>query len=620
MADARISALTQATTLTGAELVPLVQGGTTKQASARLLVGAGNTVATIAAMTALTGMADGQVAQPLGYYAAGDGGGGPPRYWSAASTATHNGGSVLRPDSAPAAGRWLASTSHIWRPEEFGAKGDASTDDVTTFQAAVTAMSSGSTLFVSKNHKITAALSIADKSRIRITGPGRIFLSGAATGAYIFQLSGTVDDLEIDSLTLAGDNNTGYTQSAIGNASGQTISNVRFHDLKISQINVGISLNADLSGTYDSAWVYNNKFKDIIGTGSGQGYGVHMSNATNAHVYDNEIDNASRHSIYHAKGGRGNKIHGNTIRNHRRDVFTGGFFAALAISRSNEVSAYGNTFVDCYDAQTEVSPETGSAANASNIKVHGNFYYNRKNAVPAVLIGEQAVPTSYFADGVEIHDNTFVEVHGSVGSTGAIRVLNGTEISIRRNRFLMTGISSTARFVELGNASYISASAHFTNSHTTDNEFIAEGSSLADVRAVTMDADICTNTSSHDIRRNSYVGVSDKIVYGATRTNTNIVFVTDNNVSAGVYADADTTPSVRGVNYLEITNSGATNITNFDDGELGQVLVLRFRDGNTTITNNMYLAGAANYNPGVNDTVTLVNRSGNWEELARSNN
>ena len=188
MADARISALTQATTLTGAELIPLVQGGTTKQASARLLVGAGNTAATIAALTALTGMADGQVAQPLGYYAAGDGGGGPPRYWSAASTATHNGGSVLQPDSAPAAGRWLWDWSGAINLMWFGVVMDDSTDNASRITAAIAALPSlGGRLYLPGHASYCkSASSITLRQGVIIEGDGRLAskfrFSGATKG------------------------------------------------------------------------------------------------------------------------------------------------------------------------------------------------------------------------------------------------------------------------------------------------------------------------------------------------------------------------------------------------------------------------------------------------------
>lgn len=65
-------------------------------------------VITVNAMKALptSSLVDGQALLVLGYYAAGDGGGGLFR-WSAASTSIDNDGTVIKPNSNPAAGRWL---------------------------------------------------------------------------------------------------------------------------------------------------------------------------------------------------------------------------------------------------------------------------------------------------------------------------------------------------------------------------------------------------------------------------------------------------------------------------------------------------------------------------------
>ncbi|KKK71804.1 hypothetical protein LCGC14_2910240, partial [marine sediment metagenome] len=55
--------------------------------------------------------------------------------------------------------------------------------------------------------------------------------------------------------------------------------------------------------------------------------------------------------------------------------------------------------------------------------------------------------------------------------------------------------------------------------------------------------------------------------------------------SGGVitFTDADATPSVQ-FTFIGITaNTGATSITTFDGGQIGQSFVLRFGDANTTL-------------------------------------
>lgn len=99
------------------------------------------TVATIAALKAMTGMAANQQVVSLGYYAPGDGGGGN-FYWSAASTATDNGGTTIIPNSAPVAGRWLRPLKRFVDIREFGAKVDAIADDAPPLRAAMAHLNS----------------------------------------------------------------------------------------------------------------------------------------------------------------------------------------------------------------------------------------------------------------------------------------------------------------------------------------------------------------------------------------------------------------------------------------------------------------------------------------------
>jgi hypothetical protein len=87
----------------------------------------------------------------------------------------------------------------------------------------------------------------------------------------------------------------------------------------------------------------------------------------------------------------------------------------------------------------------------------------------------------------------------------------------------------------------------------------------------------------------------------------------------GVYTPGATTPSAVGVSYFDISNSSATSITNFTGAVEGQMLLLVFRDANTTITrNNAYLAGSANFTSATNATLLLISDGTNWFEVCRS--
>lgn len=83
------------------------------------------------------------------------------------------------------------------------------------------------------------------------------------------------------------------------------------------------------------------------------------------------------------------------------------------------------------------------------------------------------------------------------------------------------------------------------------------------------------------------------------------------------------TPSAANLHWAATNNSGATTITNFTDGYVGQELILWGADGgNTTIGHgtNIRLAGGANFTLGTDDTIHLMRTNTKWVEVARSNN
>lgn len=74
-----------------------------------------------------------------------------------------------------------------------------------------------------------------------------------------------------------------------------------------------------------------------------------------------------------------------------------------------------------------------------------------------------------------------------------------------------------------------------------------------------------------------------------------------------VLTDGDTTPSLALGNEFICTNSGATNVTKFDDLVRGESYRIRFTDGNTTLTDgtNLILAGNSNVTVTADDMYTL---------------
>jgi hypothetical protein len=407
--------------------------------------------------------------------------------------------------------------------EDFGAVGDGVTNDTTAIQAAITSLVSGQTLMFSKNYKITAALTITNKSRVRLSGKGRVFFSGAPSGDYIFTMIGTIDNLEIDSLTLEGDNNIAYSQGAIGNNSGQTISNTSFHDLTIKNINVGISHNANLSGSYTGGLCYNNYLENISGTVAGSGYGIQAARAYNLKIYGNTINNASRHSIYIGRGQNlACLIENNVIINHRKDVFDASIRAAIDCGRVSGVTIMGNTFRDCYDGQIYLGQDTSTTDDCADILVIGNKFGTPKNAVPCIWLGEQLVPTTNEMFKIDVLDNTF-EQDATLTTSSCILLLNGNQITVKNNRLRVYSVASTLPiFMEVGDTRYISSDTHIGDITVNDNVATSDkGSTVANSRLLYIVDQLCTGASRYTAKNNSCPTWAAEYYFEATPVNLN---------------------------------------------------------------------------------------------------
>lgn len=96
----------------------------------------------------------------------------------------------------------------------------------------------------------------------------------------------------------------------------------------------------------------------------------------------------------------------------------------------------------------------------------------------------------------------------------------------------------------------------------------------------------------------------------------------NSNIGQGIdtITSTDATPSVAGLSVLKLT--GTTNITDFDDGIVGQTITI-LADAAITIEDSaaIRLNGSANYAMNLSDTLTLTMFNNQlWRETARSNN
>jgi hypothetical protein len=485
----------------------------------------------------------------------------------------------------------LAQTVSV---KDFGAVGDGVTDDTSAIQDALDALTAGQTLIFDKNYKITSSLTITNKSRVRLTGKGKVFLSGAASGAYIFQLVGAIDDLEIDHLTLEGDNDDTLFQTGIGNASGQTISNVRFHDLNISNINVGISLNASASGTYEKGHVYANTLINILGTSSGQGYGIQTANAFNVVIEGNSVDNAERHAIYFSKGINANSvIANNVIANHRANISSPSYRCAMVVSRCSNVTVIGNKFANGKDGALEISHDPSTPSGCANILITGNTFSKKQNAAAYILIGLQTIETTYRTENVTIVGNTFendVDV-----SNGALMIYipNGRIIKISENTFInyYNGTTPSTEYIALGDETYLSADNQLTKIDIENNRVVADAVIAGAKGFVAVTDRLCTGTAPYTIKNNSLESVEDEVYFNIAPTNLKSKFKLklDSTYNFGSIA-ANSIGSYQETFVGAKPTSQITVAPEYDANVIGRIMFSSFAD--TSAVNKVYVQAA----------------------------
>jgi hypothetical protein len=82
----------------------------------------------------------------------------------------------------------------------------------------------------------------------------------------------------------------------------------------------------------------------------------------------------------------------------------------------------------------------------------------------------------------------------------------------------------------------------------------------------------------------------------------------------------NTTPSVSNVNACKCSPAGATTITNFTNGQTGQIIYIIFTNANATLSDAGNLKLNGGFTSSGDDTMQLIYDGTNWYELARSVN
>jgi hypothetical protein len=207
-----------------------------------------------------------------GYYSSGDGGGGGEYYYDAAdTTSVDNGGTII---VASDGGRWKLITNRAINVDQFGAKGDGSTDDYNAINAAQIALASlggGSLWFTSgKTYLITTALTMLPS--ITYTGPGRTSVDNAPTGRCARIVSSTTNIFNNSTTLIAG---VGFKNLWIESLAGGghvfdwsssgIVAKVEIAGCTLIQGNANKSIiNGTASGGVFSIWMHDFEYRYLV--------------------------------------------------------------------------------------------------------------------------------------------------------------------------------------------------------------------------------------------------------------------------------------------------------------------------------------------------------------------
>jgi hypothetical protein len=526
-------------------------------------------------------------------------------------------------------------------PEDapYNAVGDGVTDDTVAINAAIAGLTSGQTLHLTQDYACSGDVLITNKSRINITGPGRLKFITGTLDATLLKCVGTCSDIRITGVSFEGEGNTGatYFQRGIYNNSGQTLSNILVAYCSFRNLNVGVAFNAESSGSAVNCFALYNTIEDITGVVGGQGYGIFASKITNVQIIGNDINRCQRHSIYVSRGSTvpgtdfGSLVHSNIIRDHRSTVATLNTYPAIMCVRGYGYSIKNNKLINYKDGGIMVIQDTVDLTSAGFSVIEGNELNERKNAVFSIMAGEQLDPTSYHLRNVRIANNNITTDISVGGYQHEIYVPNGTNVDIVDNRLYVAAIPNST-YAPIGIGEFSAAGVT-----DLDNIFISRNvfrGSLASAFTPTSQYlvkvfdDACTSASRIRIVDNDW---DEEVMIGCaafpvTQTNTKCIVQERGGLRTGIYIAGDTTPTVGlGMEYVGVANSGAINITSLDDGVGQQKVTLGFADGNTTLkhaTGNLRLAGGVDFVSTSRDVVTLIYSSaaGQWWESGRSVN
>lgn len=525
--------------------------------------------------------------------------------------------------------------------------GTSTYDTTADVQSAAQALNENGALVFPRGNFLMGNVQWANLTNVDVIGNGSLIQltgDGTANGGLGWQLVGNISGLDISGFVVVGDANVNenHQHKFVWSGSGQNLNEVHVFRNDISNVIVGVSFNANLGGTIEGCLVELNYIHDIYGIAPGRGYGAHLAylnvGSAKNQVLNNWFARCQRHAVYTARASDAT-VQGNLCWAHRTTLTPaqqadpvdglGRFRPAYLVARSSHILFENNYNTSGNDGSFLVTanPEQEPNTFCFDVMVHGNHFVQPLNAVPLLCVGDSQPNIAGFPEDVTISGNKLYADFSLPGSTTVdlLRNYAGKDIRYRGNHVVIKNATTTISCMEFRNAGETAGTNTYSDNITIEgNDFHVTTSNASNIRGIRVDATVLQSSAVVEIGRNPTTGTGAvDVVEAAANANPQYRKKTASDQCKGIYSAGSTTVDVsRGITALTLTNASATSITNFTNGEDGQVINLRFSDANTTLVNStsLHLAGAVNFVSSNLDTLVLRNDSGAWYEQSRSLN
>jgi hypothetical protein len=400
---------------------------------------------------------------------------------------------------------------------DYGPLGTA--NDSATINAALAAASGRRLVFPPNATLNTGQNVLNNASDVVIDGNG-CTLQLIGTGARIaaINVTGTCRNVEIRNLRVKGTAVVADRHAGIL-SSGANLTNVRVVNCTVEDVTLGISFAADGAGSINGVLYEGNRVKNVVGTASGDGYGLHVAisdtvNPSGIRMIGNVVESAQRHSIYCGKA-NGAVISNNQLLNHRDANKDSTIRSALMVARSTNVSVTGNVIQRPAGGGIMLSGSVGTTV-AGPYEVVGNVVSDPQDGCALVYFGQQDPVTEGFPTHVDFSHNIMF----STALVGAVppplmTVWNGKFLRIRENIFrLPTGATGTGMVLQgIG----VTGNDYMDQIEVSENVFDVDTNTC-----IRISPGHETDTTAYRFRGNRRIGAGNLFTISANITNPNI--------------------------------------------------------------------------------------------------